>query len=160
MQEVDVHPESQIGQIQARVRAHQAKVAPLEAQLVTLTQDRASHQAILDGGTLEDDPLRLAASQIRIGLLDKEIERLMQTLQPARREAERLADELTQSETRYRSAAQQLEVLQDVTHHQTYTYSVGDWRHKLRNLRQQIQQLGEAPMEAVYEPIIEIRFQG
>jgi chromosome segregation ATPase len=159
MEAIDVHPESQIGQNQARVHAHQAKVAPLEAQLVTLTNDRAAHQAILDGGTLEDDPLRLAASQIRIGLLDREIERLMQALQPARREGERLAEELSQSEGQYQSATQQLEVLRDVTHHTTYAYAVGDWHHKLRSLRQQIQQLGEAPTEGMhYEPIIEIRY--
>ncbi len=160
MEGTTYHPDSQIGRLQARVQAHQAKVAPLEAKLAALTSERAEHQASLDSATLQDDLLRLAASQIRVGLLDKEIGWLMQALQPARREAERLANELSQSEWQYRLAMQQLEVLQDVTHHQTYTYSVGDWRYKLRSLRQQIQQLGEAPMEAVYEPIIEVRFQG
>ncbi len=155
----DIHPESKIGQARARLEALQAQVPPLQERLAALRSERAERQAIVDRASLASDPMEIAAAQIRVGLLDKAIVEVGQQLAPVLKSKNMVERDLSQMESDLQDKLLWGPDLQDVRVNDLQNMSIARWLEQLRDIRNQLQALIEAPGGARYEPEISVSFR-
>lgn len=130
-----------IGRAAAALAELDAEIAPIQRKMDELRAERDERQAVLDAATLDDDPLTLAAAQIRRDLLTKAITALAQELDPRLKRAQRDREEHDKLVRTADEQRRDLMALADLNDPHTQQLTVGHWQTRQRFSRDYLKQL-------------------
>lgn len=157
----DIHPSSKIGIARAQLETLRGRIRPLEEHLKAHKAERLQKQTLVERATLDTPPIEVATAESRIRLLDKAMAREAGELTPLLQQLQTAERHLAELEWNAEMALAALPDLQDVRNLDLSTVGVARWVEQLRDVRNQLQSLTEAPLvpAARYVPIVSVSFR-
>jgi hypothetical protein len=155
----DIHPNSKLGQARSMLEAVRGQIQPIEEQLKAHKTERLQKQTLVERATLDTPPIEVAMAESRLRLLSKAIARETNELTPLVQQLQAAERELSQMESALADKLLWLPDLQDALVMDVQTMSVARWMEQLRDVRNQLQALIEAPGGARYEPVVTVSFR-